>query len=144
MSPNDGPTRLVVVGQGYVGLPLALRAVEVGFDVVGFDIDAERIKQLAAGNSYVEDVSDDGLATALGSGRYEATDHSDRIAGFDVAVIDVPTPLSDGVPNLSHVESAATLVARHLRPGGMVVLESTSYPGTTEELVAPLLEQGSG
>jgi UDP-N-acetyl-D-glucosamine dehydrogenase len=144
VSSNDGPTRLVVVGQGYVGLPLALRAVEVGFDVVGFDVDAGRIKRLAAGTSYVEDIPDARLLAALGSGRYLATDDPDRIAGFDVAVIDVPTPLRDGIPNLSHVESAAALVAGHLRPGGTVVLESTSYPGTTEELVAPLLERGSG
>ncbi len=144
MSSNDGPVRLVVVGQGYVGLPLALRGVEVGFDVVGFDVDSERVKRLAAGDSYVGDVSDDRLLTALGSGRYQATDDPDRMAGFDVAVIDVPTPLHDGVPNLSYVEHAAALVARHLRPGNTVVLESTSYPGTTEELVAPLLERGSG
>ncbi len=144
MSPNDGPNRLVVIGQGYVGLPLALRGVEVGFDVVGFDVDTERVKRLAAGNSYVEDIADDRLLEAVGSGRYRATDDADHLAGFDVAVIDVPTPLHDGVPNLSHVESAAALLAAHLRPGATVVLESTSYPGTTEELVAPLLEQGSG
>ncbi|HEV3133002.1 MAG TPA: nucleotide sugar dehydrogenase [Acidimicrobiales bacterium] len=144
MSPSDGVTRLVVVGQGYVGLPLALRAVDVGFDVVGFDVDAERIKRLAAGDSYVEDIPDDRLLAALDSGRYQPTDVPDRIAGFDVAVLDVPTPLRDGVPNLSHVEDAASVVSRHLRAGATVVLESTSYPGTTEELVAPLLEQGSG
>jgi UDP-N-acetyl-D-glucosamine dehydrogenase len=144
VSPSDQAARLVVVGQGYVGLPLALRAVDVGFDVVGFDVDAERIKRLAAGDSYVEDIPDDRLLAALDSGRYEPTDAPDRIAGFDVAVLDVPTPLRDGVPNLSHVEDAASVVSRHLRAGATVVLESTSYPGTTEELVAPLLEQGSG
>jgi UDP-N-acetyl-D-glucosamine dehydrogenase len=144
VSRNGGPNRLVVVGQGYVGLPLALRAVEAGFEVVGFDVDAERIKGLAAGASFVEDVSDDRLRSALASGRYEATTEPGRLAGFDVAVIDVPTPLRDGVPNLSHVEDAAALVAVHLRAGCTVVLESTTYPGTTEELVAPILEQGSG
>lgn len=144
MSRNDGPGRLVVIGQGYVGLPVALRAVEVGFDVIGFDVDTDRVKRLAAGRSYVEDVPDQRLRQAIASGRYQATDDPDRMAGFDVAVIDVPTPLDDGVPNLTHVESAAALVARHLRPGATVVLESTSYPGTTEELVAPILERGSG
>jgi UDP-N-acetyl-D-glucosamine dehydrogenase len=144
VSPSDEPTKLVVVGQGYVGLPLALRGVEVGFHVVGFDIDAERIKRLTAGNSYVEDVSDERLLAALDSGRYDPTDDPDRIAGFDVTVIDVPTPLHDGAPNLSYVEAAASVVARHLRPGSTVILESTSYPGTTEELVGPLLEKGSG
>jgi UDP-N-acetyl-D-glucosamine dehydrogenase len=144
VSQNSGRGRVVVIGQGYVGLPLALRAVEVGYDVVGFDVDPRRIKLLEASSSYVEDISDAHLQRALASGRYEATDDSARIAGFDIAVIDVPTPLRDGSPNLSFVEEAASTVARHLTPGSTVVLESTSYPGTTEELVAPLLEAGSG
>ncbi len=127
-----------------MGLPLALRAVEVGYHVVGFDLDAERIKLLAAGSSYIGDIPDDRLARALDSGRFEPTDDPDRLAGFDIAVIDVPTPLHDGVPNLSFVEDAAAAVARHLGAGALVVLESTSYPGTTEELVAPILEEGSG
>ncbi len=84
------------------------------------------------------------MAIANESGRYQATDDPGLLAGFDVAVIDVPTPLQDGVPNLSYVESAAAELARHLRPGCTVVLESTSYPGTTEELVAPILEAASG
>ncbi len=133
-----------MVGQGYVGLPLALRSVEAGFDVVGFDLDGSRIKQLAAGTSYVEDITDERLAAALATGRYEPTDDPERMAGFDVAVIDVPTPLAEGVPNLSYIEEAARSLSRHLRPGGTVVLESTSYPGTTEELVGPILEEGSG
>jgi UDP-N-acetyl-D-glucosamine dehydrogenase len=136
--------KVVVVGQGYVGLALAMRCVEVGFDVIGFDQDEDRVKRLAAGDSYVEDVSDAMLSGALGSGRYEPTHDPDRCAGFDVAVIDVPTPLADGNPNLSHVEEAARILARHLRPEATVVLESTTYPGTTEELVAPILEEGSG
>jgi UDP-N-acetyl-D-glucosamine dehydrogenase len=143
LSPTDRPAKLVVVGQGYVGLPLALRAVEAGFTVVGFDLNAERIKMLAGGRSYVEDIPDDRLQMALDSDRYEPSDDSERIAGFDVAVIDVPTPLSDGVPNLSFVEAAAATVARHVRPGCTVILESTSYPGTTEEVVGPILEEGS-
>ena len=141
---GPGRSRLVVVGQGYVGLPLALRAAEAGYHVVGFDVDAERVKRLAAGTSYIEDITDERLVRCLRSGRFEPTDDPDRMAGFDVAVIDVPTPLRDGVPNLSYVEAAATALAVHLRPGATVVLESTSYPGTTEELVGPLLEEGSG
>ena len=141
---SSGTTTLVVVGQGYVGLPLALRAVDVGFDVIGFDTDAARIKRLADGDSYVEDITDERLAGALASGRYEPTADPSRLAGFDIAVIDVPTPLRDGSPNLSFVVGAATTLARHLKVGATVVLESTSYPGTTEELVGPLLEEGSG
>jgi UDP-N-acetyl-D-glucosamine dehydrogenase len=142
-SPGE-PTKLVVVGQGYVGLALAMRAVEVGFDVVGFDSDEDRVKRLAAGHSYVEDVSDATLGAALASGRFRPTDDEAHCAQFDVAVIDVPTPLDDGVPNLSYVEEAARVVGRYLRPGATVVLESTTYPGTTEELVAPILEEASG
>jgi UDP-N-acetyl-D-glucosamine dehydrogenase len=136
--------KVVVVGQGYVGLALAMRAVDVGFDVVGFDQDEDRVKRLAAGDSYVEDVSDAVLIGALATGRYQPTHDPARCTGFDVAIIDVPTPLSDGNPNLAHVEEAARILARHLRPGATVVLESTTYPGTTEELVAPILEEGSG
>ena len=136
--------KVVVVGQGYVGLPLALRAAEVGFDVLGFDLDLGRVKHLAAGESYVEDVPDDRLVSALKSGRYQPTDDPDRTPGFEVAVIDVPTPLRDGTPNLSCVEDATKMLAQGLEPGATVVLESTSYPGTTEELVVPLLEEGSG
>jgi UDP-N-acetyl-D-glucosamine dehydrogenase len=137
-------TKLVVVGQGYVGLPLALRAVEAGFDVVGFDLNVDRIKHLADGDSYVEDISDERLSAALRTGRFRPTDDVAHMAGFDVAVIDVPTPLSDGTPNLSHVEEAAATLASHLRVGATVILESTSYPGTTEELVVPILNEGSG
>ena len=136
--------RLVVVGQGYAGLPVAMRAVEVGFDVVGFDIDAAKIKRLAAGESPVEDVSSDVLSRALATGRYEPTDDPKRTRGFDVAVIDVPTPLSDGVPNLSYVTEATAMLATSLRAGATVILESTTYPGTTEGLVAGILEEGSG
>ncbi len=139
-----GAQRVVVVGQGYVGLPLALRAVEAGFDVLGLDADERRVKKLAARESYVEDVGAERLAAALDSGRYRpGSDYADA-AGFDVCVITVPTPLRDGVPDLSCVRDAGRSVARHLRPGAAVVLESTTYPGTTEEFLRPLLEEGSG
>lgn len=136
--------RLVVIGQGYAGLPVAMRAVEVGFDVVGFDVDVSRIKRLAAGESHVEDVPSDVIARALATGRYEPTDDPERTQGFDFAVIDVPTPLTDGVPNLSHVTDSAAMLATTLRAGATVILESTTYPGTTEDLLAGILEEGSG
>jgi UDP-N-acetyl-D-glucosamine dehydrogenase len=135
---------VVVVGQGYVGLALAIRAVEVGFDVVGYDLDEGRIKALASGTSFVEDVSVESLQAALSSGRYRPTSTFDEVTGFDVAVIAVPTPLQEGAPDLHHIEAAATDLARVLQPGSTVILESTTYPGTTEELVAPILEAGSG
>jgi UDP-N-acetyl-D-glucosamine dehydrogenase len=136
--------KLAVMGQGYVGLPLAVRAAEVGHDVVGFDPDTARIKLLAAGESFVEDIPSAQLAAAVASGRYVASDDPASLADFDVAVITVPTPLREGAPDLSYIEDATTMLAGHLRPGATVVLESTTYPGTTEELVAPLLEAGSG
>ncbi|MDP9073086.1 MAG: nucleotide sugar dehydrogenase [Actinomycetota bacterium] len=136
--------RVVVIGQGYVGLPLAVRAVEVGYDVIGVDIDKSRVARLAAGVSYVEDVSDAALSAALVSGRYRVTTDTAACAGFDVAIITVPTPLRDGIPDLSFIEEAAASLAQHLKPGATVILESTTYPGTTEELVGPMLERGSG
>jgi nucleotide sugar dehydrogenase len=92
----------------------------------------------------VTDVSDAEIAAALATGRYEPTQTSDGAAGFDVAVITVPTPLREGRPDLSHVERAGADLAPHVRRGALVVLESTTYPGTTEELLVPVLEQGSG
>jgi UDP-N-acetyl-D-glucosamine dehydrogenase len=136
--------RVVVVGQGYVGLPLAMRAVDVGYSVVGYDVDVDRVKRLQAGESYVEDVPDSQLSAAITSGRYCASCESKHCAGFDVAVITVPTPLREGIPDLSYIEESARTLSRFVRPGATVVLESTTYPGTTEELVATLLEEGSG
>ncbi|GLW96922.1 nucleotide sugar dehydrogenase [Microtetraspora sp. NBRC 16547] len=136
--------KLVVIGQGYVGLPLAMRAVEAGFDVVGIDVDEWRVKRLNAAESYVEDIPDDALATALRSGRYRAATDYAGAEGFDVCVITVPTPLREGAPDLSHIASAGRSIAPFVRHGATVVLESTTYPGTTEEYLRPILEEGSG
>ncbi|MEX5710341.1 nucleotide sugar dehydrogenase [Parafrankia sp. FMc6] len=136
--------KLVVVGQGYVGLPLAMRAVEAGWQVVGVDVDAGRVKRLAAGESYVEDISPDQISAALDSGRYEPSTDFAAAAAFEVAVVTVPTPLREGAPDLSYIIEAGRRLAPLLTPGSTVVLESTTYPGTTEELFGPLLEEGSG
>lgn len=138
------PRRVIVAGQGYVGLPLAMRAVEVGFDVVGFDTDKNRIDCLLDGTSYIDDVTDGDLSAAARTGRYLPTDDSAALADFDVAVVCVPTPLRNGTPDLSYVEAAAGTIAPHITLGSCVILESTSYPGTTEEVFAPILEAGSG
>ncbi len=150
--PTEGPEaeppgpggRLVLMGQGYVGLPVAMQAVARGYSVVGFDPDEARVKRLNAGESYVEDVPDEVLQQALATGRYRATTRERDCAGFDVAVITVPTPLREGVPDLSYIEASARTLGRYLRPGATVVLESSTYPGTTEELVKPILEEMSG
>jgi UDP-N-acetyl-D-glucosamine dehydrogenase len=135
---------VVVVGQGYVGLPVAVHAAGAGFDVLGYDTDVARVKRLNAGESIVDDVSDEDLRAALSSGRYRASHQAADLAGFDVAVISVPTPLRDGAPDLSHIEEAASNLGAHLSRGACVILESTTYPGTTDELVASLLESASG
>ncbi|TCK65426.1 nucleotide sugar dehydrogenase [Curtobacterium sp. PhB136] len=136
---------VVIVGQGYVGLPVAMRAVEVGYDVIGIDVDVRRSSALQEGRSYVEDVPDAQVRRALASGQYVATDCYDSLVeGFDIAVITVPTPLRDAAPDLSYVEQSAASLAEHLRPGGTIILESTTYPGTTDELVLPILERVSG
>jgi UDP-N-acetyl-D-glucosamine dehydrogenase len=135
---------VAILGQGYVGLPLAMRAVSVGYDVVGFDPDESRIKALEQGESFVTDVTSGEVRDALAAGRYAPTSSESALDGFDVGVIDVPTPLREGIPDLSHVEQAAKTLGAYVRPGSVVILESTTYPGTTEELVAPLLEAESG
>jgi UDP-N-acetyl-D-glucosamine dehydrogenase len=136
--------QVVVIGQGYVGLPLAVRAAEAGYNVVGIDRNSRRVKQLGTGASFVEDVSADRLAAALDSGRYQPSSDYTPAAGFDICVIAVPTPLSEGAPDLSYVRESARALAAHVTPGCTVILESTTYPGTTEEVLGPLLEEGSG
>jgi UDP-N-acetyl-D-glucosamine dehydrogenase len=136
--------RVVIAGQGYVGLPLGVRAAERGHNVIGFDVDRERIGRLVAGSSYVEDIPHDRLQAVLDSGLYRPTTVEEDCAGFDIAIITVPTPLRDGAPDLSYVEISTATLGRYLRPGATVVLESTTYPGTTQEVVGPILEQVSG
>lgn len=135
---------VVVVGQGYVGLPLAMRAVEVGYPVIGIDLDQVRVDALTGGVSFVEDVGNEVVRAALASGRYAASTDYARAAGFGIAVITVPTPLKETLPDLQFIEDAAASLAPLLTRGSCVVLESTTYPGTTEELLLPILEQGSG
>lgn len=119
-------------------------AAEVGRRVVGYDVDTYRINLLTTGGSYVRDVDSSRLRAVLDSGAYSATADTAALAGFDIAVITVPTPLTEGVPDLTYIESCARTLGEHLRPGATVVLESTSYPGTTEELLLPILEEVSG
>ena len=135
---------VVVAGLGYVGLPLAMRAAEAGHRVIGYDVDLSRVKLLEAGESYIEDVPAGQLTEALDAGKFQPSGEARACAGFDVAVITVPTPLRDGLPDLTYVEAASRTLARYLRPGATVIVESTSYPGTTQEQVLPWLEAGSG
>jgi nucleotide sugar dehydrogenase len=128
---------VAVVGLGYVGLPLLMGIAEAGFPTIGLDLDASRVSALRDGRSYIVDVTDSELA-GLDQTRFESD--PSVLADADVILICVPTPLTDHTPDLSLVKGAAEHIGRHMRPGRLVVLESTTYPGTTEELVRPALE----
>ncbi|MDP9889816.1 nucleotide sugar dehydrogenase [Pseudarthrobacter enclensis] len=132
--------KVVVIGQGYVGLPLSEALVEAGFKTVGLDLNRVVVDQLNSGNSHVDDISDHTISSMIAGGYLASCDDS-VISDADVIVICVPTPLSAaGGPDLGAVEAAVKSVAENLRPGCLVVLESTTYPGTTENLVLPILE----
>ena len=135
---------LVVVGLGYVGLPLVAEACRAGLSVTGLDVSPRVVEGLNAGRSHVDDLDDEEIGTMLAAG-FTATDDASCVAEADTVVICVPTPLrADGGPDLEAVEAACRGIAPHLRPGTLVVLESTTYPGTTAEVVRPVLEELSG
>jgi len=133
--------RVAVIGLGYVGLPMAVAFARSGFPVVGIDVDPERCEALTSGRSYIEDLQDAELRTALQSGRLRASTDPDVLAEADVVLICVPTPLRKSKdPDMSAILAAGQAVAAHLRPGQLIVLESTTYPGTTEEILLPMFE----
>jgi UDP-N-acetyl-D-glucosamine dehydrogenase len=130
-----------VIGLGYVGLPLVLRFGEVGFRVMGFDVDEAKVKQLNAGGSYIQHVPGSRVQALVGAGRFEATTDLTRLGEPDAVIICVPTPLTlHRDPDLRFVENTADAVAAALRRNQLVCLESTTYPGTTDEIVLPRLE----
>lgn len=135
--------RIGVIGLGYVGLPLVRAFHDKGFPVLGFDVDPEKVTALNAGRSYIRQIPDSKIAAMRGTGRFEATDEFARLAEADAILICVPTPLTrQREPDMTFVEDTARVIGRHLRRGQLVVLESTTYPGTTREVVRPLLEAG--
>ena len=135
-------SNLVVIGQGYVGLPMALRAAEAGHSVIGLDLNEGVVSQLNAGTSHIDDVTNDDLARGMAAG-YTATLDPAVIANAEVVVVCVPTPLSeDGGPDLRAVEATGRVIGEHVRTGTLCILESTTYPGTTEEVFAPLVAKG--
>lgn len=142
---QDKTLRCGVVGLGYVGLPLAVDKAKAGFRTIGFDVQQEKVDMVNAGHNYVGDVVDADLKEIVSSGMFRATSDFSFIKEVDFVAICVPTPLDKHQqPDISYVRNSTIAIAEHLTPGTMVVLESTTYPGTTEELVRPLLEQGSG
>jgi UDP-N-acetyl-D-glucosamine dehydrogenase len=135
---------VAILGLGYVGLPLARQATSAGLSVLGFDVQPAVVDGLAAGRSHIDDLRDADIAGMLAAGFRPTCDEA-LLGAAGTAVICVPTPLSDGDgPDLRAVEGAAAAVGRRLRPGMLVVLESTTYPGTTDDVVRPLLERLSG
>lgn len=134
-----------VVGLGYVGLPLAVEKAKAGFKTIGFDVQAQKVQMVNEGKNYIGDVVDSDLAQIVGAGTLSATTDFSFVKDVDFIAICVPTPLDAyQQPDISYVKSSAEAVAKHLKRGTMVVLESTTYPGTTEELLKPILEEGSG
>jgi UDP-N-acetyl-D-glucosamine dehydrogenase len=135
---------VAVLGLGYVGLPLVCAAVEAGHRLIGFDVSEERVRELRSGRSRIDDVGSDQLRRALDTGRLRFTRDPRDLREAHTYVICVPTPLLDKQPDLSMVVAAVETVARNVSHGDLVVLESTTYPGTTEELVAPKIAAISG
>jgi UDP-N-acetyl-D-glucosamine dehydrogenase len=135
--------RVGIVGLGYVGLPLAETFAWAGYPVLGFDVDAEKVARLKRGESYIGHICSERVAEMVASGRFDATSDSRRFADVDAIVICVPTPLTEArEPDLSYIAGTGRSIRPHLRPGQLIVLESTTYPGTTEDLLRPILEEG--
>ena len=134
--------RICIVGLGYVGLPLAEAFAFAGYPVLGYDIDADKVNRLKHGESYIGHIPSERVAELVGSGRFDATTDAHRFREADVIIICVPTPLTAArEPDLSCITHTAQSIQPHLRPGKLVVLESTTYPGTTVEVLKPILEQ---
>jgi len=142
MKLGNRTATILVVGLGYVGLPLAVELGRAGFRVIGLDTDAERVAAVNRGTSYIDDVQDDVTAALVAQGNLAATQDPSGAAGADAVIICVPTPLTRAKqPDLSYVDAAVGQLVPHLRRGQLIVLESTTYPGTTEERVKPILER---
>jgi UDP-N-acetyl-D-glucosamine dehydrogenase len=141
-SIRDRKTKVGVVGMGYVGLPLALAFCDNGFSVVGFDVDRSKVDKLLAGEGYIKHLGDENLKKAVNAGLLDATTDFGRLAEVDAILIAVPTPLTkQREPEMRYIVSTAEQIRDHLKTGHLIVLESTTYPGTTDELVRGILEE---
>ena len=138
------PSKVAVMGQGYVGLPLALAIAEAGHEVVGFDLNQDLARNLNAGRSHIEDVQDTDLENLIKKSNYRATSNPSDFAESDIAIIAVPTPLnSKREPDVSFVESASEILGKHLFKSALIINESTSYPGTLRSIIVPAVEKYS-
>jgi len=136
---------IAVIGLGYVGLPLALQFAASGVKVLGVDIDPAKVDAINAGRTYIKHIAAEAISQAIGAGSFSGSADFARVSECDAVIICVPTPLTKTrEPDLSYVLDTTRAIAAHLKPGALVVLESTTYPGTTEEEMRPILEAGSG
>lgn len=134
--------KIGVIGLGYVGLPLAVEKGKVGFSVIGFDINPVRVGRVNEADNYIGDVKDEDLKEIVRKGLLTATTNFSRLSECDVVIICVPTPLTiTRDPDISYIQSSTEEIAKYLRPGQIITLESTTYPGTTEQVILPLLEK---
>ena len=138
----DRSAHVAIIGLGYVGLPLATAFAKAGFRTIGVDVNQDKIDAVNAGHSYIPDVPEEELTPYLQSGRLTATSDYDALGEVDAAFICVPTPYdAQRAPDLSYIEAASKSIRPRLKAGQLVVLQSTTYPGTTEEIVQPILEE---
>lgn len=142
---NNKEIKVGVVGLGYVGLPLAVEKAKAGFETIGFDVQPAKVDMVNAGHNYIGDVVDEDLKKLVKEGMLKATTDFAFVKDVDFIAICVPTPLDEHQqPDISYVKNSTIEISKHMTKGTMVVLESTTYPGTTEELIKPILEEGSG
>ncbi|MCF6199246.1 MAG: nucleotide sugar dehydrogenase [Hyphomicrobiaceae bacterium] len=142
---NKKESLVAIVGLGYVGLPLIMGFNKIGFSTLGIDIDEDKINSLADRKSYIAHFSDDGIAEMVDTGRFVASTDFSRLKEADAILLCVPTPLSKHhEPDLSYVTDTTKAIAPYVRKGQLIILESTTYPGTTREVLQPILEEGSG
>lgn len=134
--------KIGIIGLGYVGLPLAVECAKAGFHTVGFDVSAQKAESVNQGINYIQDVKDKDLATTVQDGLLKATADFTHIAQMEALIICVPTPLDEfKQPDLTFIENSVEKISQHMTPNTAIVLESTTYPGTTEELILPILEK---
>ena len=139
---TSGRATIGIVGLGYVGLPVAVAFAEAGFSVVGIDLRAEKVEAIQGGRTHLKDIPDSRVSPLVEAGRLRASMGFEPLTEADVVIICVPTPIAEGAPDLSSVVFAGEEIGKVIKPGSLFVLESTTYPGTTEELLQPLLEAG--
>ena len=139
---EDKTAQVGVIGLGYVGLPLALLFARKGFSTTGFDIDSAKVEKLERGESYISHIPPAAIAEEVEQKHFRATDDFVALEAMDACLVCVPTPLDEHrEPDLSYIRNTAEEISAHLRPGQLIVLESTTYPGTTEEVMLPILER---